>query len=60
MAADEEGNPTGEGSDGIELTPGNYVLVCFIPEGTTDMNTKPAKNAQPHAALGMVQEFTVS
>ena len=32
------------------LQPGNYVAVCFIPDEAT---------GQPHAALGMIREFTV-
>jgi hypothetical protein len=32
------------------LQPGNYVAVCFIPDPAT---------GKPHAALGMLREFTV-
>ena len=32
------------------LQPGNYVAVCFIPD---------AASGKPHAALGMLREFTV-
>lgn len=35
----------------LDLTPGNYVLVCFIPS--------PANEGRPHAALGMIRPFTV-
>jgi uncharacterized cupredoxin-like copper-binding protein len=34
-----------------ELEAGTYILVCFIPSPTHDM--------QPHAMLGMIQEITV-
>jgi uncharacterized cupredoxin-like copper-binding protein len=34
----------------LALTPGRYVMVCFIPD---------AKTGKPHAALGMVNEFEV-
>jgi hypothetical protein len=33
-----------------ELTPGNYVMLCFVPD---------KKTKQPHAALGMVKPVTV-
>jgi hypothetical protein len=33
-----------------ELTPGSYLLLCFIPD---------KKTKQPHAALGMVKPVTV-
>ena len=32
------------------LEPGRYVLLCFVPDEET---------GQPHALLGMVEEFTV-
>ena len=34
----------------LNLTPGNYALVCFIPDPAT---------GKSHAALGMIQGFTV-
>jgi hypothetical protein len=34
----------------LDLTPGNYVALCFIPDPTT---------GKPHVALGMVRPFTV-
>jgi len=42
--------------------PGRYVAVCFVAVGTTP-ETDPAAFAQggpPHAANGMVHEFTIS
>jgi hypothetical protein len=35
----------------VDLKPGDYVLVCFIPSPKFDM--------QPHAMLGMIQQVTV-
>jgi len=35
----------------IELIPGNYLMVCFLPD---------AKDGKPHLAHGMIQEFTIS
>jgi uncharacterized cupredoxin-like copper-binding protein len=34
----------------VDLTPGNYVLLCFIPD---------AKDGKPHVEHGMVKELTV-
>ena len=33
-----------------DLTPGNYAFVCFVPD---------SKDGKPHAAHGMMQDFTV-
>jgi hypothetical protein len=41
------------GADGfftVNLTPGHYALVCFVPD---------AKDGKPHAAHGMTKEFTI-
>ena len=35
----------------LDLTPGEYALICFIPS--------PANEGRPHVALGMVRAFTV-
>jgi hypothetical protein len=40
------------------LTKGDYLMVCFIPKGTTSED-KPGKGP-PHFVLGMKKEFTVS
>jgi len=40
-------------------TPGNYVALCAIPVGTTDIESVPEDGA-PHFTEGMVTEFTVS
>ena len=37
----------------MNLTPGNYMLICFFP------NTA-APGGLPHALSGMVKEFTIS
>lgn len=39
----------------IDLEPGNYVVVCTLPVGGEDA----PEDTPPHAAEGMVQEFTV-
>ena len=36
----------------LDLTPGNYALLCFVPD--------PTKNNMPHLAEGMVLPFTIS
>lgn len=58
-----DGPPPGDGVGGIaaivpggtqyftaDMTPGNYVMICFIPD---------AKDEKPHRDHGMVKEFTV-
>lgn len=35
----------------VDLTPGNYVLICFVPD---------SKDGKPHAEHGMVMPITVS
>jgi hypothetical protein len=35
----------------LELAPGNYVMICFVPD---------AASAQPHFTLGMIKDFTVT
>ena len=42
----------------VDLTKGEYIVLCFIPQGTKDENTE-GKGA-PHFTMGMRQEFTVS
>ena len=34
----------------VDLTPGHYALVCFIPD---------AKDGKPHVVYGMSKEFTI-
>ena len=40
----------------VELEPGRYAAVCFIPQGTTH---DTEGSGPPHTALGMLAEFTV-
>lgn len=43
--------PGARGWARLDLTPGDYALVCFIPS--------PANEGKPHIALGMARAFTV-
>jgi hypothetical protein len=43
--------PGGTGWVTLDLAPGNYAMVCFIPS--------PANRGAPHIMLGMSKEFTV-
>ena len=42
----------------VDLEPGDYVMVCFVPTGTMSMDDEPT-TAPPHYTQGMVAEFTV-
>lgn len=44
----------------VDLKPGRYIATCFLPKGATSMDAMESADGQPHAALGMVQEFTVA
>jgi hypothetical protein len=48
----------------VDLDPGRYVALCFIPVGTTpDMiqsGAPPAEDTPAHFMEGMVTEFTVA
>ena len=49
------------GEDGyavVELEPGDYIALCFIPTGMTS-DEGPPPEGPPHAMQGMVAEFTV-
>lgn len=59
MASSAEG-PGGDPAAGIEFPAGNYVALCFVPEGMTKLDEEADPKATPHAMLGMVQEFTVA
>ena len=63
MSGKDSGPPTGYALGGVapalsattqyfsvELAPGNYAFLCFLPD---------AKDGQPHFAHGMIQPFTV-
>jgi hypothetical protein len=43
----------------VDLEPGDYVAVCFIPMGMTDVDGPPPEGP-PHFTQGMVAEFTVT
>jgi uncharacterized cupredoxin-like copper-binding protein len=43
----------------VDLEPGDYVGLCFIPVGMTSEDAPPPEGP-PHAMQGMVAEFTVS
>lgn len=42
-----------------ELDAGRYVIICFIPQGTTSFDQAEGGDGPPHFTLGMVKEFTV-
>jgi hypothetical protein len=45
----------------VDLEPGDYMTMCFIPTGITGEDEPPAgEPGPPHAMHGMVAEFTVS
>lgn len=53
--------PPGEDDYGVvDLAKGEYVAVCFIPEGLTSEEAEPSPDAKPHFLLGMKQEITVT
>jgi hypothetical protein len=57
--------PGQAGSTTLELEPGRYAMVCFIPVGLTPQAAEEAEatgvepEGPPHFTEGMVQEFTV-
>jgi hypothetical protein len=48
----------------IDLQPGRYIAICFLPTGATPENMPQIESGEhqgaPHFTEGMVQEFTVS
>jgi len=44
----------------VDVPAGDYVAVCFIPQGTISEETTPAADAKPHFTLGMKKEITVA
>lgn len=70
-AAEEEGPgefagavfaPPGQSATGLaELTPGAYVVVCFVPVGSGEMTeeSEEGEGGPPHFTQGMLAEFTV-
>ena len=47
----------------VDLEPGRYVIVCFLPVGATPDNMEALESGElegpPHFTQGMVEEFTV-
>ncbi len=42
-----------------DLEPGRYVMLCFIPTGSTSFEEAEAADGPPHFTQGMVKEFTI-
>lgn len=42
-----------------DLEPGRYVMLCFIPTGSTSLEEAETADGPPHFTQGMVKEFTV-
>ena len=42
-----------------DLDPGRYVMICFIPQGSTSLEAAETAEGPPHFTQGMVTEFTV-
>lgn len=43
-----------------DIPKGEYIAVCFIPQGATSEESEPSPDAKPHFQLGMKQEITVT
>lgn len=43
-----------------ELEAGEYIVLCFIPVGTTSQEAAPPENSPPHFTQGMKAEFKVT
>jgi uncharacterized cupredoxin-like copper-binding protein len=50
-------NPGNAETEFMSLIPGRYGVACPVPQGST---STADGTGQPHAALGMVAEFTVT
>ena len=50
-------SPDQPGVGSFDLEPGDYALVCFVPEGASAEH--PDGTGPTHASLGMVHEFRV-
>jgi uncharacterized cupredoxin-like copper-binding protein len=53
------GPPGASDVESKELTPGKYVMVCFVPVGSTSEKAARKAKGPPHVARGMSAEFTV-
>lgn len=42
-----------------DLEPGRYVMLCFIPTGSTSFEEAETADGPPHFTHGMVKEFTI-
>lgn len=51
--------PGGESTMFADLEAGRYVVLCFIPTGTTSFEDIETADGPPHFTRGMVKEFTV-
>ena len=55
--------PGTEGYTAMELEPGRYMAICFLPEGATPENLPKLESGEidgaPHFTLGMISEFSV-
>lgn len=56
--------PGGESTAFVDLEPGAYAFICFVPQGATPENLPALESGEfeggpPHFTLGMVHEFTV-
>lgn len=53
------GPPGASDIESREMTPGKYVMVCFVPVGSTSEKAARKADGPPHVAKGMSAEFTV-
>ena len=52
--------PPGDGDTlYADLDPGRYVMICFIPTGSTSMEEAETAEGPPHFTNGMLREFTI-
>jgi len=51
--------PGGEDVMYADLDAGRYVMICFIPTGSTSMEDAETADGQPHFTNGMLREFTI-
>ena len=51
--------PGGESTMFAELDAGRYVVLCFVPTGSTSFEDAETADGPPHFTHGMMKEFTV-